>query len=298
MAKRTILVDSARRELEKHGTETFPMTVNHDDLWSFEGKNVPIHWHNDLEINLIREGEAVFQVYQKSYRVRTGEGFLLNRNVPHSCSSPGNEHVRYSTILVRPDFLYGDFGSDVERKCFQPFLQNSAIPCIYLTGFDENGKEILQKLNQVEEAFDRKRFCYELKIKGLLCEAFAMILYGHRQELTKFVPANLQELERLEKMLNYLNMHFAEVISLQDLADQVHLSREVCCRLFKKMTGKTITGYLEEYRVNKSFSLVQSGQYSMTQITEMVGFSNPSRFASAFRKRFGCNPGEYNSVKH
>lgn len=298
MAKRTILVDSARRELEKHGTETFPMTVNHDDLWSFEGKNVPIHWHNDLEINLIREGEAVFQVYQKSYRVRTGEGFLLNRNVPHSCSSPGNEHVRYSTILVRPDFLYGDFGSDVERKCFQPFLQNSAIPCIYLTGFDENGKEILQKLNQVEEAFDRKRFCYELKIKGLLCEAFAMILYGHRQELTKFVPANLQELERLEKMLNYLNMHFTEVISLEDLADQVHLSREVCCRLFKKMTGKTITGYLEEYRVNKSFSLVQSGQYSMTQITEMVGFSNPSRFASAFRKRFGCNPGEYNSVKH
>ena len=298
MTKRTILVDSARRELEKHGTETFPMTVNHDDLWSFEGKNVPIHWHNDLEINLIREGEAVFQVYQKSYRVRTGEGFLLNRNVPHSCSSPGNEHVRYSTILVRPDFLYGDFGSDVERKCFQPFLQNSAIPCIYLTGFDENGKEILQKLNQVEEAFDRKRFCYELKIKGLLCEAFAMILYGHRQELTKFVPANLQELERLEKMLNYLNIHFTEVISLQDLADQVHLSREVCCRLFKKMTGKTITGYLEEYRVNKSFSLVQSGQYSMTQITEMVGFSNPSRFASAFRKRFGCNPGEYNSVKH
>ena len=298
MAKRTILVDSARRELEKHGTETFPMTVNHDDLWSFEGKNVPIHWHNDLEINLIREGEAVFQVYQKSYRVRTGEGFLLNRNVPHSCSSPGNEHVRYSTILVRPDFLYGDFGSDVERKCFQPFLQNSAIPCIHLTGFDENGKEILQKLNQVEEAFDRKRFCYELKIKGLLCEAFAMILYGHRQELTKFVPANLQELERLEKMLNYLNMHFTEVISLQDLADQVHLSREVCCRLFKKMTGKTITGYLEEYRANKSFSLVQSGQYSMTQITEMVGFSNPSRFASAFRKRFGCNPGEYHSVKH
>lgn len=298
MAKRTILVDSARRELEKHGTENFPMTVNHDDLWSFEGKNVPIHWHNDLEINLIREGEAVFQVYQKSYRVRTGEGFLLNRNVPHSCSSPGNEHVRYSTILVRPDFLYGDFGSDVERKCFQPFLQNSAIPCIYLTGFDENGKEILQKLNQVEEAFDRKRFCYELKIKGLLCEAFTMILYGHRQELTKFVPANLQELERLEKMLNYLNMHFTEVISLQDLADQVHLSREVCCRLFKKMTGKTITGYLEEYRVNKSFSLVQSGQYSMIQITEMVGFSNPSRFASAFRKRFGCNPGEYNSVKH
>ena len=298
MAKRKILVDSARRELEAHGTETFPMTVNHDDLWFFEGKHVPIHWHNDLEINLLREGEAFFQVYQKNYRVRPGEGFLLNRNVPHSCySSLGNAHVRYSTILVRPDFLYGDFGSDVERNCFRPFLQNSAVPCIHLTGAKGKETEIIQKLNQVEEAFDQKAFCYELKIKGLLCEAFGMLLYEHRQELTKFVPANQLELERLEKMLNYLNTHFAEVIALSELADQVHLSREVCCRLFKKMTGKTITGYLEEYRANKSFSLVQSGQYSMTQIADMTGFSNASRFASAFRKMFGCNPGEYNSLK-
>lgn len=246
MAKRKILVDSTRRELEAHGAETFPMTVNHDDLWSFEGKNVPIHWHNDLEISLPREGEAIYQVYQKSYRVRPGEGLLLNRNVPHSCSSPRNERALYSTILVRPDFLYGDFGSDVERNCFRPFLQNSAVPCIHLTEADENGKEILQKLNQVETVFDQKSFCYELKIKGILCEVFSMILYAHRQELTKFIPANQQELERLEKMLNYLNLHFAEVISLQELA----------------------------------------------------GFSNPSRFASAFRKRFGCNPGEYNSLKN
>ena len=292
-----ILVDSTRRELEEHGTETFPMTVNHDDLWVFEGKSVPIHWHNDLEISLPREGEAVYQVYQKSYRVRPGEVLLLNRNVPHSCSSPGNERALYSTIIVRPDFLYGDFGSDVERKCFRPFLQNSAVPCMHLTKSDENIKEILQKLNQIEEAFDQKLFCYELKIKGLLCEVFSIILYDHRQELEKFVPANPQELERLEIMLNYLNSHFTEVISLQELADQIHLSREVSCRLFKKMTGKTITAYLEEYRVNKSFSLVQSGQYSMIQIAEMVGFSNPSRFASAFRKNFGCNPKTYNKTR-
>ena len=123
---------------------------------------------------------------------------------------------------MRPDFLYGDFGSDIERNCFRPFLQNSAVPCIHLTASDENGKEILEKLNQVEEVFDRKPFCYELKIRGLLCEAFSMILSDHQRELTKFVPANQQELERLEVMLNYLNTHFESVISLQELADQIH----------------------------------------------------------------------------
>ena len=50
MAMRKILVDETNRELCEHGTVGFPMTVNHDDLWAFEGKSVPIHWHNDLEM--------------------------------------------------------------------------------------------------------------------------------------------------------------------------------------------------------------------------------------------------------
>lgn len=75
-----------------------------------------------------------------------------------------------------------------------------------------------------------------------------------------------------------------------------HVQRSVLPSV-QKMTGKTITGYLEEYRADKSLPLVQSGQYSMTQIAEMVGFSNPSRFASAFRKRFGCNPKIYNNTR-
>ena len=202
-----------------------------------------------------------------------------------------------STFLTRPDFICGEYGSDVERRCFRPFLQNSAVPCILLTSESSCTRTVIQKLNETEALFDQKTFCYELKIKGLLCEIFGMILCEHQNDLAKFIPANQQELERLEQMLDYLNTHFESVISLQELADQIHLSREVCCRLFKKMTGKTITGYLEEYRVNQSLPLVQSCQYSMIQIADMTGFSNASRFARAFRRQFGCNPGEYNSLK-
>ena len=234
MAMRKILVDETNRELCEHGTVGFPMTVNHDDLWAFEGKNVPIHWHNDLEISLPREGEAIYQVYQKSYTVRPGDVLLLNRNVPHSCHSPNNSHARYSTFLARPDFIYGEYVSDVERRCFRPFLQNSSVPCILLTSRNSCTRTVIQKLNETEALFDQKTFCYELKIKGLLCEIFGMILCEHQNDLAKFVPANQLELERLEQMLNYLNTHFESIISLQELADQVHLSREVCCRLFKK----------------------------------------------------------------
>ena len=253
MIKKKILVDDTKRELCAHGSETFPMTVNHDDLWMFEGKNVPIHWHNELEISLPRLGKARYQVYQKNYEVHPGEGLLLNRNVPHSCDSTDDSRTLYTTILVRPDFLYGDLGSDVERNCFRPFLQNSALPCILLTGKEEWSREALKKLNQVDTLFEEKPFCYELRIKGLLCEAFGLIFSAHGTEFRNVVPASQRELERLEQMLDYLHAHSESVVSLKELADQVHLSREVCCRLFRKMTGKTITKYLEEYRVNQSF---------------------------------------------
>ena len=74
MSMRKILVDDTNRELCPHGTESFPMTVSHDDLWDFEGKSVPIHWHNDLEISLPRKGESIYQIYQKSYHLNPGEG--------------------------------------------------------------------------------------------------------------------------------------------------------------------------------------------------------------------------------
>ena len=176
-------------------------------------------------------------------------------------------------------------------------LNNAAVPCIFLSPDTENSAAILDLLNQVEHSFDQKAYCYELKIKGLLCEAFSMILREHQSEFHTFLPSNQVELERLEHMLHFLHTHFDSVFTLQALADDVHLSREVCCRLFKKMTGKTISSYLEEYRVAQSLSLVQSGQYSMMQIADITGFSNASRFASAFCRQFGCNPGEYHSRK-
>ncbi len=123
--------------------------------------------------------------------------------------------------------------------------------CSFLTPDTPSHQQILEKLNLIEQLFDHKPYCYELKIKGLLCQIFSDILFESQNYSSHYTPSNQLELERLEQMLNYLNTHFDSVISLQQLADHVHLSREVCCRLFKKMTGKTITAYLEEYRAKK-----------------------------------------------
>lgn len=293
---RKIQIDSSQRELADHGTEGFPVTVNHDDLWSFEGKRVPIHWHGEFEIGIPSEGCAVYQIYQKRFEIHPGQAILINSNVPHSCSSADEKRVRYHTVIVRPDFLYGTIGSDIEKNCFRPFQQNRSVACMVFDREQSWGERIFSLLEQTDTLFYERPYCYELRIKGFLCEVFAE-LFGRQQNAALFCSSteNTADLVRLEKMLEVLHTYFDRVISLQEVADQVHLSREVCCRIFKKMTGKTITQYLQEYRVAQSLSLVQSRQYSIAQIAEMTGFSNASRFARTFQAYIGCSPSVYSS---
>lgn len=297
MGNKKILVDSSLRELENHGTDGFPVTVHHDDLWMFEGKRVPVHWHSEFEIGIPTQGIAVYQIYQKRCEIRPGQAILINSNVPHSCSSADETRVLYHTIIVRPDFLYGQISSDIEKNCFRPFQQNRAVPCLIFDRTKEWGQRVFSLLEQADELFCQRPLCFELRIRGLLCEAFSYLLAeqigsGNIPQLRQ--PAETTaDLQRLEEMMNYLHTHFDCVISLQELAGQVHLSREVCCRFFRKMTGKTMTEYLTEYRVAQSLPLVQSRQYSMAQIAEMTGFSNASRFAKAFRAYTGYSPAGY-----
>ena len=317
MGTKKIYVDDHNRELSAHGTETFPVTVNHDDLWMFEGRNVPIHWHNEIEFCLPRKGTAVCQIYQESYTIPAGSALLIGSNVPHSCHSLTGESVLYSSIIAAPEFISGEIGGDVERKCMRPFLEGSAGPCIRIDGGEADGTEsngigadgtesngigaesrrLLQMLDEIDRLYTEKPLCHELRIKGLLCEILAALLpEAYRNPANKrlqSVPASSAELERLQLTLDYLHQHYDSVVSLQELADLTHLSREACCRSFRRMTGKSITEYLQEYRVTQSLPLIRSGRYSISQVAELCGFSNASRFAAAFRKRMGINPGHY-----
>ncbi len=68
------------------------------------------------------------------------------------------------------------------------------------------------------------------------------------------------------------------------------MSKEGCCRFFKRMTGQTLSQYLENYRVSQSLNLLSDGKLPILQIAAQVGFSNAGRFSAAFQKRMDCTP--------
>lgn len=293
MEKRTIQVDKFQKELCTHGTAGFPMTVHHDRLWTFEGNAIPCHWHDDLEIVLVRQGSIRYQIHDKSYVLSQGHCLLINGDVPHSAVPVCSSQVKLLTILIQPVFLYDHPGSDTEVTCFRPFLHNRQLPCLLLDTACLEDRGLIAQLNDVDDYFFQKPFGFQLKIKSLLCDFFFQILSRSREQLLSYTPASQEDLQRLGVLLDYLHTCYSQNIPLKELAEKVSLTREACCRFFKRMTGKTISQYVTEYRISKSIGFLAEGQYSVTQVAELCGFSSASRFAAAFHARMGMTPRDF-----
>ena len=293
MKMRTIEVDQQQKEICNHGTDTFPMTIHYDNLRFFQGHCIPFHWHPSIEVVIAQKGTVHYQIHQKTVTLMQGKALLINSNVPHSTLPFQSEDVQLITILIQPVFLYDSWGSDIEKNCFRPFLCNQNIPYILFDSSCEKDRNIIELFLKTDKYFSEKPYGFQLKIKSLICDAFFNIIAENQEKLKSWIPSNEEDFTRLQLILEYIHAHYEEPLSLRDISLQIHLTKETCCRLFKKMTGRTIRQYLTDYRISQSIPLLLSGRYSVSQISQITGFSNSSRFASAFRERTGKNPKEY-----
>ena len=139
----------------------------------------------------------------------------------------------------------------------------------------------------------RQAFAWELEAKSLLCHAVYALLLRHQHELRRGRPYAGADLQRLHALLRALNARYGEPLALEEMARIAGLSRESCCRFFKRMTGETLSQYLEEYRVAQGLALLQQGEMSVTEIALHCGFSNAGRFSAAFCRRMHCTPREF-----
>ncbi len=91
----------------------------------------------------------------------------------------------------------------------------------------------------------------------------------------------------------YITGHLSEKITLQAIADSVHLTPEYCCSLFKKQTGKTVFAYILDQRINAAKRLIVINEMSLQNIAAELGFTDYNYFSRTFKRITGLTPSEY-----
>lgn len=98
---------------------------------------------------------------------------------------------------------------------------------------------------------------------------------------------------KVMKALQYIHTHFKEDISLEEIAAVMNVSVIYASQLFKKEVGENYTSYLTSYRMKKAVELLQSSEYKIYEISEMVGYQSTTYFCRTFKKLMGRSPTEY-----
>ena len=80
---------------------------------------------------------------------------------------------------------------------------------------------------------------------------------------------------------------------LKKMADSLFISRSKLFYKVKGLTGETPIGFFKQYKLSRAAELLKEGKYPISQISDMTGFSSPSKFSSLFKKRFGVPPSDY-----
>lgn len=93
--------------------------------------------------------------------------------------------------------------------------------------------------------------------------------------------------------LDYIDTHIEKKLSLSDVAEALKLNPSYISRLFKAQTGNTVTDYIRLQKLAKAKKLLKAGGYTVTEISELFGFSSIHYFSSCFKKQYGIAPGSY-----
>lgn len=289
--------------LEENSSELgdvgFPVQVYYIELSKMYMQSIRWHWHPEIEIIIINHGDAYFLTDEQKILLHAGEGILINQNVMHAIQ-PVDENANSSfySVVFHPSFLFGYGNTVMSSKYLVPIISSPTFRTMKLNEQDSHLEQIMDLANNVIAANLTKKYGYELIIKSYLCRLWLILLDRViPQNITKTKENTISTDEtRVKDAILYIELHFHEQITLEQLAASIHISKSECCRCFKRTLQVTPIEYLMKYRIFRATQMLQHGDpeaHSMSSLAFSVGFNNASYFNKVFRQFLGCTPSEY-----
>ncbi len=288
----TFNVDNNLQSEVDYGSLEFPLEVFFDDLCKYDIGFIRWHWHKEVQFAIVKKGTVEFFFLDKSLKLSEGDGIFINSNSLHQIKP-----VIPGSIVINIAFNYTLIGghnlSIIDRKYISPIVNSNSLDFLLLDNNVKWNKDIIMKLFEICDLYEKGNFGYELSIKNLLCSLWLILACSLIPNLNLASKFNRYEEEKIKVMLEYIHNNFSRAIRLEDISDSVHISKSECCRCFKKYLKMSPFEYLMQYRIIEASSLLQNTTKPITEIMSLVGFNDASYFTKIFKRFTNYTPTQY-----
>lgn len=285
-----VAVNAQGRELASHGGQGFQAEGYCDVL---NMGPVPWHWHEEMELILITEGEAVVRAGKESYVLQAGEGLFVNSGVLHAARSAKETPPMLCSVVFHPRLVGGAPDSVFFEKWIQPLTGDADCGSLLLRPSVPWQKRVLEALEHTLEALRQAENGFEFTVRQELSQA-VFLLEEKRIARPECPPDHTgRDGQRMKTMLKFVQEHFAEALTASQIAHSAGLSASECLRCFHAVIGTTPMQYVKTFRVQQAAQLLEGTDWPVAKVGRQCGFKEMGYFARAFREVYHCTPTEH-----
>ena len=262
-----------------------------------DGSNGAEDSHEKLELILVETGSLLLLVDQQEVCLNTGQGIFINQNVPHKIKDFLNHDTRAVSLRFLPSLIFNADDGLLQEKYLHPVISSPQLRYLVLDKTDRETADPLLWTKQLILINKSPIPGYELEIKAMLCHFWKYFVQRVMlDEKYDAAQPTYADRVRIKFALKYIEEHFANPLTLGDIASSIHTSNSECCRCFKRTLEITPFEYLLKYRIFEAARLLADENAAMITISDLaasVGFNNSSYFNKKFREYLHCTPKEY-----
>lgn len=236
---------------------------------------------NHYLIHCILSGSGTYRINYKDkkteYHLYAGQAFLIEPN----------HLVHYFADQETPwEYMWIEFDGIKAKEYLSEAGMSQASP-IYHPSSDEGKLNFFSNLQYLIEHPE----LLPAEVIGYTYFFFAALIRSSRN--AKKLPKNNIQDFYIQSTVDFIENHYMNEISVEDMAINLGLNRSYFSKIFKKATQKSPQDFLIQYRINKACELLRSTQMPITQIAHLVGYNNQFHFSRAFKRLMNLAPQEW-----
>ncbi|MBD2870929.1 AraC family transcriptional regulator [Paenibacillus arenilitoris] len=264
----------------------YPIQV--DDTIGVTSYYQKLHWHDVLEINLIKAGTGYYIINGRTFEFQQGDILLINSN---------DLHCAYETkdlVMLVVSFDAGWFLNSLrtDPAILSPFKEMGVS---YTNLLDRDNPRIgllRSLLLELQDEHLRQESSYESVVFALMLRFLATVNRHFRTEIPgrTALAVNARQLEKIRVVIHAMEQNYAHAWTLSELASLVYLSPSRFSDLFRLAVGMPPMLYLIHIRLESAVAMLESNTMKITDIAHECGFRSLSNFNRLFKKHIGAPP--------
>ena len=239
--------------------------------------NFCLHTHDNYEIYLFLEGDTKYIVEEKVYNLTPGDIIVIRKHEMHRAFHNRVTSYHRFVLMVSPEFFQEYHCSEYEAQ----FIN---------TGADNKISSKIVRSSGLYDAFMRlKKYSRDFsQLDTPACSSVIVEILYLISDIRSFEVSDVSH-RQLKSIIRFLNNHYTENITLNELEKKFFISKYHLCRLFRQNTGLTVHQYVTRKRLALTGELVSNGK-SLSEAATLAGFSDYSSFYRAYKKEYGQKP--------